>query len=79
MIEAEVYVENRVPDGKGGRTVNRVKVGRIFVSLLQSQSQHRLRIMEVNKKVIIELVTYDHIVPERFILKNLWRLLQALF
>ena len=68
-VEAEVYVENRVPDGKGGRTVNRVKVGRIFCIFTPISESTQTENYGVNKKGYYRVVTYDPIVPERFILK----------
>lgn len=68
-VEAEVYVENRVPDGSGGRVVNKTKVGKIYCAFTPISESTQTEKYGINKKGYFKVVTFENIAPQQFILK----------
>ncbi len=68
-VEAQVYVETKAPDGKGGRVATKSKVGTILCVFTPLSESTQVEKYGTNKKGYYKVVTSDAIVPETFLLK----------
>ena len=68
-VEAQVFVETKVPDGKGGRVATKSKVGTIWCAFTPISESTQVEKYGTNKKGYYKVVTSDNIVPTSYLLK----------